>query len=74
MPVLGTVLVTTAIFKMVCKPTCAVRPTAMRQPNLSLARRAITNPRHSKRANRMMMIAAPMSPSSSQTMEKMKSF
>ncbi len=43
-------------------------------PNLSFACRAICTPRHTRRAKSIIITSAPISPSSSQTMAKIKSF
>ncbi len=71
---MGMVLVTTAIFKITWSPTWAERPIPSREPNLSLAFSEMLMPRQTSRANRMIIIKAPISPSSSQTMAKIKSF
>ena len=74
MPVLGMVLVTTAMFKMACKTTCTTNPTARSAPNLSRARMAMDMPRSSSARKSATASAAPMKPSSSHRIEKIKSF
>ena len=74
MPVLGMVLVTTAMFKMACSTTCTTNPTASSAPNLSRARMAMDIPRKSSARNSATARAAPRKPNSSHKIEKIKSF
>ena len=74
MPVLGMVLVTTAIFSTACRATCTTKPTTSSAPNRSGACAASVMPRHSSSANSRITAQAPTKPSSSHRMEKMKSF
>ena len=74
MPVFGIVFVTTAIFKTACRITCTTKPTASSAPNLSRARTAIDIPRRSSSKNSATASAAPIKPSSSHRIEKIKSF
>ena len=74
MPVLGMVLVTTATFSTACSATCTTNPTTSSAPKRSGAWAAMTMPRHSSSTNSPTIAQAPTKPSSSQTMEKMKSF
>ena len=74
MPVLGMVLVTTATFSTACRATCTTNPTTSSAPNRSGAWAAIVMPRQSSSTNSPTTAQAPTKPSSSQTMEKMKSF
>ena len=74
MPVLGMVLVTTATFSTACRATCTTNPTTSSAPNRSGAWAAMVMPRQSSSTNSPTTAQAPTKPSSSQTMEKMKSF
>ena len=74
MPVLGMVLVTTAMFSTACSTTCTTKPTASSAPNLSRARTAMDMPRKNSSRNSTTVRAAPTKPSSSHRIEKIKSF
>ena len=74
MPVFGTRLLTTAMLRMVWMATWAVIPVTTRAEKRSGALKAMVKPRQMSRIKSKMMMQAPIKPSSSQTMEKMKSF
>ena len=74
MPVFGIVFVTTAMFRIACSVTCTTNPTTSSAPNLSRARTAIDMPRKSSSKNSATTSAAPIKPSSSHKIEKIKSF
>lgn len=74
MPVTGRVAVTTAILMMVSMATSEVIPMAIRLPIISGAFIEIRTPRHMSRRKRTITVKAPTKPSSSATIEKIKSF
>ena len=74
MPVVGMLPVTTAILSSNCMPTLLISPITSRDENVSGAFMAMTNPRHISTMKSTITATAPTSPSSSQTIEKMKSF
>ena len=74
MPVLGMLLVTTAILSTACRMTWVTKPTTSSAPNLSRARTAMLIPRRNSARKSSTTSAAPTKPSSSHKMEKMKSF
>ena len=74
MPVFGIVFVTTAMFRIACSVTCTTNPTTSSAPNLSRARTAIDMPRKSSSKNSATTSTAPIKPSSSHKIEKIKSF
>ena len=73
MPVLGMVLVTTAMFMSTCRVIWAMIPMPSKAPNRSGARREIWMPCTMRAANSPIQTRAPTKPSSSQSTEKIKS-
>ena len=62
-------MVTTAILRMACTPTWAMKPVTSMAPKRSRALITMVKPRQMRRANSTMTTSAPMKPSSSQTTE-----
>ena len=73
-PVTGIKPVTTAIFIITCIPIKVVIPTANKLPKLSGARIAVSIPLQIKTANNAIIAKHPIKPSSSATIENIKSF
>ena len=63
-------MVTTAILRMACTPTCAMNPVTSMAPKRSRALMTMAKPRQMRRANSRMTTSAPTKPSSSHTTEK----
>ena len=73
MPVLGNVLVTTAMLQNTCHAICAMMPMPTSVQKRFSAWKASQNPCTRKTTNSTMTSTAPAKPSSSQTTLKMKS-
>ena len=73
MPVVGTKPDTTAMFRNVCKARWVITPTVSSAPKRSRAWSAIQKPRRISMEKISMITHAPISPSSSQITEKIKS-
>ena len=72
-PVTGIKLVTTAMFNNTCNVIKVIIPITKSLANVSLELSAITNPRQINSANNKITNNAPTKPSSSHTIEKIKS-